>query len=245
MASTLKNPELGTQGIEPFEDSFEQIVSKTSMQHTLTDHTAFLQLLKTQKQALHVDKTREQFLVVKSVPEAEFSQLADEATKLPVLLSYHRKKGTLLAKIIPGIDQHFAVNAFRGSIGTQVSLMGLRWELDTLITPTISIGDWYRVADCCWSPAGKNPSLVLEVGLSESSEKLASTAKGWLGTPGSSVQMVVTIDINRDKARVLITLWELGTTMAQSPSTRRAAAIEASRLNGETVVVGEQYPDHG
>lgn len=124
-----------------------------------------------------------------------------------------------------------------------MSLMGLRWEMDTLITPIISIGDWYRVAGCCWSPAGNDTSLILEVGLSESSEELANIAKGWLETPGSTVQMVVTIDINRDEARVRITLWELGTTMAQSPSTRRAAAIEISRLNGETVVVGEQYPD--
>lgn len=184
MVSTLKNPGLETQGIEPFEDSFEQIMSKTSMQHTLTDHTAFLQLLKTQKQALHADKTREQFLVVKFVLEAEFSWLADEVIKLPVLLSYHRKTGILIVRIIPGIDQHFAVKTFWSSIGTQISLMGLRWEMDTLITPTISIGDWYRVADCCWSPAGKNPSLVLKVGLSESSEKLASTAKGWLDTLG-------------------------------------------------------------
>lgn len=101
MDSTLKNPELGTQGIEPFQDSFEQMVSKTNMQHTFTDYTAFLQLVKTQQQALQADRTREQFLIVRSVPEAEFSRLADEATKLPARLSYYRKTGTLFAKNNP------------------------------------------------------------------------------------------------------------------------------------------------
>ncbi|ODM16824.1 hypothetical protein SI65_07789 [Aspergillus cristatus] len=233
MALTLKNPELGIQGIESFEGS------KTNMQHTFTDQTAFLQLLKTQQQDLLAEKTREQFLIVKSVLEAEFPRLADGATKLPSRLSYHRKTGTLIAKIIPGLYRDFAVETFRGSIGTQINLMGLRWEMDTSITPTISIGDWYRVADCCWSPAGQNPSLFLEVGLLESSGRLASTAKGWLEIPGSTVQMVVTIDINKDEARVLITLWELGTTFAQPPSTRRAATIEIFRLNDKTVVVGD------
>lgn len=244
MDSTLKNTELETQGIEPFEDPFEQIVSKINMQHTFTDQRAFLQLLKTQQQALIADKTREQFLIVISVPEAEFPRLADEANGLPARLSYHRKTGMIIAKIIPGIDQDFAVETFRGSIGTQINIMGLRWEMDTFITLTISIGAWYRVADCCWSPVGQNPKLVLEAGLSESYDKLASTAKCWLETLGTSVQMVVTININKDEAKILITLWECGiSASAQLPSTRRTAVIEISRLNDETVVFGERNPD--
>lgn len=122
MALTHKKSELEIQDIEHFEGSFEQLVSKTNMQHTFIDQTAFLQLLKTQQQDIVAEKTREQFLIVKFVLEAEFPRLADGATKLPARLSYHRKTGTLIAKIIPGLYRNFAVETLRGSIGTQIIL---------------------------------------------------------------------------------------------------------------------------
>ena len=88
---------------------------------------------------------------------------------------------------------------------------------------------------------------MVEVGLSESTRRLALNALAWLEAHSSSVKLVVTVSINRDRPEIILHRWELatrgyGVSTRSSPLTaRRTAFLTLSRTNNTTSVTGESY----
>jgi hypothetical protein len=93
----------------------------------------------------------------------------------------------------------------------EIDAIDLDDELDVHGATRVSIGSWKKEADCCWAPALDNiqPTLVLEIGLSESFRRLRIDARGWLETKGSSVNAVILIKISRDEPRITVQYWGL------------------------------------
>ncbi|KAL2814946.1 hypothetical protein BJX63DRAFT_390884 [Aspergillus granulosus] len=144
-----------------------------------------------------------------------------------------------------------AAERFRQIIAREMFAMNLDEELDALGSMTVSIGNWMKEADCCWAPPppSKKPkiSFVVEIGLSESMPHLALGAHGWLETPTSSVNLVVTIAIRSNHPEIILQQWELPTcrsnvvTRSSPILAHRTAFIKLSRINNTTSVTGESY----
>ena len=189
------------------------------------------------------------------MPGTEFSSLQCDdlspATKY-CRLCYDSDTKTLVTKALPSPEHEIVTASLQILIAFQLHSMELDDEVDCLNSTTVGIGNWNKEADCCWAPAAQKTELsfVLEVGLSESSRHLAIDARGWLETRGTSVNLVITIEIDRAHPIVNIHQWELGTPNC-SISTRssprlayRTATIKLSYANGVISVAGESYADN-
>src|SRR5271170_262234 len=65
------------------------------------------------------------------------------------------------------------------------------------------------------------PTLVFEVGVSESLRGLRFDARWWLRESGGDVNIVILVHVNRERKRVHIEKWELAPApVTQRPSTR-------------------------
>ena len=133
-------------------------------------------------------------------------------------------------------------------------MMNVQSHLKPFGSTRFTIESWTKQADCCWSPTSSTeamqamPSLGVEVGLSESSRQLALSARHWLEA-SSSVGIVVIIDINRKRPKIILHKWELGPrsygilTRASRPSACQTAFIETCRTDNATLVTGESGMD--
>ena len=196
------------------------------------------------------------------MPGTEFSSLQCDdlspATKY-CRLCYDSDTKTLVTKALPSPEHEIVTASLQILIAFQLHSMELDDEVDCLNSTMIGIGNWKKEVDCCWAPAAQNTKLsfVLEVGLWESSRRLTMDAQGWLETRGTSVNLVVTIEIDRVYPIVNIHQWELGkpicsaSTRAAFNSTRffpgrrarRTATIMLSLANGVISAAGESYPE--
>jgi hypothetical protein len=148
---------------------------------------------------------------------------------------------------MPFPEHEVAARAFGNYVGRKIDDMDLDDELDALGSTTVRFGSFSKEADGCWGPAlqSTKPTLVLEIGLSESSRQLAIDARGWLELRGSAAQLVVIIKINRDNPEIVAQCWEL--RPRQSSISTRASSLSASytqevrmfRSNDTTMVTGD------
>ena len=188
--------------------------------------------------ALLEDKTREQFLFFAGVPEGVVTTLSDEASRTSKLsrILYSPKTSTLVLKVMPGLDHEIATRALSSKILLKLIEMNVRREIYELGSCTVRIGDWVKEADMCWGPKRQRGQLsaVLETGLSESSQRLALDARGWLETAGSTVELVIALDLNRDCPQMTVKRWELR-PRPPVPTTRNASEAMASAVQTITV----------
>lgn len=232
------------------QNSIEQLVE----QRPFTSSQSLRQSLEYRRQALQQRKTHDQYLLFTSVPKAEFSSLSEDLSQASKFcrFSYNSETGTLVTKVMPTPEHEIAAATFQNLIFLELHAMDLDDEVDTLNTMTVTIGSWKKQADCCWAPASQSTalSLVAEVGLSESSQKLAIDARGWLEISTLSVQLVITIEINRQTPEVIIHRWELRprqyplSTRSSPFSARRTATLKLSHTNNATSVTGESQTDN-
>ena len=111
---------------------------------------------------------------------------------------------------MPGYNHETVTSTFRAFIDRQIIIMGLFDDVVFRGSPLTSLGDWNKEPGASWAPRkSDNLSVVLEVGSSESANKLATDAKGWLETPGATVEVCLTIDIRND-TELVIDVWRLG-----------------------------------
>jgi hypothetical protein len=148
---------------------------------------------------------------------------------------------------MPFPEHEVAARAFGIYVNQKIDIMDLDDELDDLGSTTLRFGSFSKEADGCWAPAlqSTNPTLVLEIGLSESSRQLAIDAQGWLESRGSTVKLAVIMKINRDDPEIVVRRWEL--RPRQSSIRTRASPLSASctqevrmfRSNNTTMVTGD------
>ncbi|KAK9319780.1 hypothetical protein V1517DRAFT_31319 [Lipomyces orientalis] len=85
---------------------------------------------------------------------------------------------------MPSPEYEAASRAFYDCIRDEILAMNLEHEVEPLGSTTVQIGNWKKEADECWALSTQNTQIkaVLEIGLSESSRRLALDARGWLET---------------------------------------------------------------
>ncbi|KAL2809614.1 hypothetical protein BJX63DRAFT_434993 [Aspergillus granulosus] len=260
--SSLENS-FSSKSEHPPEHSFLSAASKSEhplaqlakevKQQPFTTNKSVQELLEHRRQELQEDHTRDQFLVFTSVPPAQASELSDERSRTSKYcrFTFNTETEILIAKVIPLTAHETAARHFERIITCELFAMNLDRELASTGSTTVRIINWTKEADCCWAPGprSKNPkiSFVVEVGLSESTPHLALDAHGWLETPSSSVNLVVTIAIRREHPEIILQQWELPTrrsnvvTRSSPILAHRTAVIKLSRINNTTSVTGESY----
>lgn len=73
----------------------------------------------------------------------------------------------------------------------------------------VQYGNLVKEPDASWAPKSlKTPTIVLEIGLSESKNHLAIVAQAWLEADGSKTNMVITVKISRRKPLIVLSKWE-------------------------------------
>lgn len=205
--------------------------------------------LNDRREALEKDTTRNQYLVFSNVSESIASNLSDDSCPVSKFarLSYNVTTEILLVKIMPRPEHEVASLAFLLCIEDEIRAMNLGDEIEAVGSATIQIGNWRKEADQSWAPPARDTrlSMILEIGLSESARKLAQDSRGWLETAGSTIQVVITMNIDRNRPQITVRHWELGprlstTVTCGSPQSAHCVnEITITRANTTTTVSGD------
>ncbi|KAJ5605817.1 hypothetical protein N7510_008598 [Penicillium lagena] len=229
-------------------DPLAQLADEVN-QHPFTSRQGLQNSLKRRHQQLRQDATRDQYLVFTSVPPAVSSRLSDEQSRTSKYcrFSYNETTGILIAKVMMLSPAHeHARSKFGHLVDSKLDAMNID-EVWSLGSATVRIGNWTKQADCCWAPSPTLASLsfVVEVGLSESTRRLALDAHGWLETSSSPVKVVVTITIKHENPEVILRRWEPVPrsdgvrTRSYTPLAHNTATIKLSRSSNTASVTGE------
>lgn len=227
------------------------LLARDVKQQPFTTNKSLQTSLERRQRELRQDQTRDQYLVFTSVPPAQFSRLSDDGSRTSKhsRFFYNAETGILIAKVMPNPAHELAIRSFDSLISLELRAMNVHRDVRPFGSTTVTVGNWKTEADCCWAPASTSArlSFVVEVGLSESERRLALDARGWLEAYSSSVQLVVTISIERENPEIMVHRWELaprgyGVVTRSSPlSSSRTAFLKLSRTNNTTSVTGESY----
>ena len=235
--------------VEPeSEDPLAQL-AKEVKQQPFTTSDNLQKSLESRQQALHQDQTRDQYLVFSSVPPVQSFRLSDDRSRTSKYCRFffNAQTGTLIARVMPNLAHEFAIRSFESLIFLELRALNVHRAVRSFGSTTVTVGNWTKEADCCWAPASTNARLnfVVEVGLSESARQLALDARSWLET--SSVELVVTISIKREKPEIILHRWELAPpghgirTRSSSLLARCTVFVKLFRRNNTTHVTGESY----
>ncbi|KAL1966543.1 hypothetical protein VTN77DRAFT_4465 [Rasamsonia byssochlamydoides] len=229
-------------------DPFDKLVEGLD-HHPFTSIRSLRKRLEDRRLALETDKTRNHFLVFTNVPEHEVARLDNGSSRASKFarLSYNTVTQILIVKVMPRPEHDIASREFGYCIYDEVSAMNLRNEIDSLGSTTVQIGNWKKQADECWAPSQQATQLsaILEIGLSELAQRLAADARGWLETTGSTIEVAITMKVDRNNPQITIRLWERGPRLSlivtrQSPTTAHCIdQIEITRTNNTTIVTGD------
>jgi hypothetical protein len=124
-------------------------------------------------------------------------------------------------------------------LSLQIANMGLFAELDLLGTTKVRYRNFHKRPDACIGPVGSTPvilNFVIEVGVSESSPRLAINAEKWLLLPGSAVQIAVTVEASRTRPEIVICCWECVSTRSNTQSAVCTQRVTISYTNNTTAV---------
>jgi hypothetical protein len=160
--------------------------------------------------ALEKNETSQQYMQFSNVPP-EVTEKVIKEFQASARFSYQTFTRTLIIKMV--LPEHeIASIEFEHFIYDELKRMNVWKEINSCGTTKVKIGAWVKQADQCWAlPKQKpvKPFLILEVGLSQSRNQLARDAHGRLESPGSSVRLALTMNINRKRPEILITPWKL------------------------------------
>lgn len=144
---------------------------------------------------------------------------------------------TGLIKVIPSATHDSLINDFTLKVGSDLQNMGIHWTDRRWIgTTTYRQANKGRQGDQAFTPPSRQvakgetqgwPTLVLEVGVSESMAKLRSSAKFWLNNSDGQTRFVILVSASR--ARVTFEKWMLMPPNAPNPAPPAYVAALRSR----------------
>ncbi|KAL4895672.1 hypothetical protein BDV59DRAFT_172930 [Aspergillus ambiguus] len=133
---------------------------------------------------------------------------------------------TGLIKVIPSAAHESLLNDFSSKVATELQNMGINWPDRRWIgTTTYKPGNKGKAADQAFTPPSRRvtqgqtrgwPTLVVEVGVSDSMPKLRSNAKFWLNNSNGQTRFIILISVKR--ARVTFEKWMLMPPNAPNPA---------------------------
>ncbi|PSS16744.1 hypothetical protein M430DRAFT_19716 [Amorphotheca resinae ATCC 22711] len=243
MASSLSSGEsmgigFSASFLEGFPDGTEtrQFTNLLSLQKRLNDH----------RNALERKESRNQYLIFTSVPESIFQRLSDSSRSTRLL--YNWKESTLVVKVTLGALHEVAAEHFKGRVFLRICNMGVLDEVSLLGSLEVQFGDFIKQPDGSWGPdiQPPRPKCVLEIGASESANRLAIEAHGWLESRDTTVELVITIEINQDIPELVLRRWELIPGQCARPpraaprsSASCVQSVTTSYVNHLTTITGD------
>ncbi|KAJ5388559.1 hypothetical protein N7509_011100 [Penicillium cosmopolitanum] len=203
----------------------------------------FRKIISARKTALKNNEKCQQFLVVTEVKLSDFETLSLEPESKHRRLYYSVPTETLAVKVMPLDSHEIAIKEFDKLVARQVDGLHLDSEVLNPGSGTKIMGNFRKEADSSWAHISDHlrPKIILEVGLSQSQRQLNLISRGWLQSSDSSVEVVITIGIDRNIPNIQIDRWELtlnpdyGRTRFSPPRiASRTESFQISRNNDTT-----------
>ena len=192
------------EGLEDQTRTFTSISGLRSAINTLSNH-------------LYQGTEISQYLVFQSVTEDDFAKIDEKRYTINRALrfTYCADINTLIVKV-PTREHERVTRAFTHDFARRIEHMGLT-DLDDLCdmgATTYQGRSTKKEADSCWRPVATRPNpldwptLVFEVGVSETLRKLRNDAQWWLANSQGRVKIVLLFKIDRVARTIHIEKWE-------------------------------------
>ena len=162
-------------------------------------------------------------------------------------LLYDAAEEVLIIKLIPGAHYKVAVVKFTEDFAVKRHILGVRDALKPFgSTRYEALTGRSKEADGAWRPSTRVlptdwPSLVIEVGASESLGQLRTDADFWLTKSGSQTRVVILLAVNKATRVMTIERWE----DVPSPRPRRLTSsphnptmVQTLTLHANGLVIG-------
>lgn len=148
------------------------------------------------------------FLVVTEIRPTVIDDLEHEIPDLQWHLDIDFDEKILVIETMPSKPHETACAGFDYLLHDKFSQMDTR--IYATRTAQISHGKFVKDPDLSWTPVLHRtwPTLVVEVGFSETHAKLAIDAQAWLEGSQSGVNTVVTVDLDQRRPVITIERWE-------------------------------------
>jgi hypothetical protein len=205
--TTSISPIPSSQLLEGFEDEIR----------TFSGIAGLRSNVKTLSKQLYEDKTTNQYLVFRPVTEDDLAKIEDQRHTIGrgIRLTHCTDIDTLIIKV-PTPEHEAATCTFSYDFMDKVRQIGLteRRDFKAMGATTYRGTSTSKEADACFKPVAFRPNrldwptLVFEVGVSESLRKLRNDARWWLANSGGLVRIVLIFHINRGSRTILIKKWE-------------------------------------
>jgi hypothetical protein len=200
---------------------------------------------------LREGETTDQYLVFQPVTVKERDEVDNRRYKIGkgIRLTHCADVETLIIKV-PTAAHEMVAAYFQIELGIRCNQMGVpRRDCTPLGSTTFRGTSTSKEADGAFKPATLRPheldwpTLVLEVGVSESLPRLRNDARWWLSNSGGQVNIVLIFHINRGTKTMLIEKWEtipatggpvtrLNQPLAQIPTQMQAITIDQNNVTG-------------
>jgi hypothetical protein len=179
-----------------------------------------------------------QWILVLELTKEAIERLDNGRGCLGVNFRFEWEGSTGLIKVIPGAAHEPLINDFTAKVASDLPNMGIywterRWIGATTYKPANNKG---KGADQAFTPPSRQvtqgqtrgwPTLVVEVGVSESMAKLRSDAKFWFNNSNGQTRIVILISAKRN--RVTFEKWMLMPPNAPNPAPPAYVATLRSR----------------
>lgn len=206
---------LRPRSLEDIDDVIEELKAEFD-RHTLDAHTP----------------KPSQYIWVHKIPQPLFTQIETDLELFPgVRVTVAYTEPSMLLKVMPGRQHERIICNFRTIVLGYLNYMGLSLQNGDFTgqgaerTPGVvsskepdwAFGPYDARVD---SAADEYPSLVLEIGASESSDQLRQDARWWYANTNQETKLVVLIDVTDNPYRVDFEVWTEVVNQSTVHSTR-------------------------
>ncbi|KAJ5555248.1 hypothetical protein N7461_003718 [Penicillium sp. DV-2018c] len=161
------------------------------------------------------DKSRQGYigdLYYDTITKEDFTSLYSKlspTTRRPRYLYNH--KNLILQVRMPASRHEDIVDQLKEMINTKLRAAGIdRATTWSNLAPLYTFGHVSAEPDGCWGPASdNNPTIIMEVGNSETSGQLLLDGRHWLENIHSSVQVSILVKLKKNPDVIQISIWEL------------------------------------
>lgn len=174
-----------------------------------------------------------QWILVLGISNSVIDKLDNDKDFLGSINYRFQWEGTTgLIRIIPSAPHEQINSDFTALVGDKLAAMGFhrsnrRWGLATTYQPSAGVGTKGKQGDQIFLPAPRQPAggqvvdwptLVLEIGVSESKPKLEEDTKWWFNNSNGRVRIVLLVLVRKQK--VIFEKWQLVPPDAPANATR-------------------------
>ncbi|EZF34326.1 hypothetical protein TMEN_6280 [Trichophyton mentagrophytes] len=171
-------------------------------------------IIDTQSLDCSADSSKSPFLIVTCVDNSFFKALDNVYPDSGPRITYNFEEGgpTVILEVMKSTAQEMATGRLHLEIVLKLGKMGVEYELVSMNESEIQSLNktWRKQPDLAFGLDGHTrwPVLVIETGMSETQQKLAIDAQGWLEAQGSDTKVVITMNIDKHSPRITFQRWE-------------------------------------